>query len=53
MTRTAKQHADSASAVSTFDIQRIRVRRDGTDASGAYWGTGSDVFIGTSPDGGE
>ena len=29
------------------------MRRDGFDASGAYWGTGLDVFIATSPDGGE
>ena len=27
------------------DIQRIRVNRDGYDASGAYWGAGPDVFI--------
>ncbi len=53
MTRTSKQQASSASAVSTFDIQRIRVRRDGYDASGAYWGAGSDVFIATSADGSE
>lgn len=32
-------------------LQRIRVRRDGTDASGAYWGAGPDVFIATSADG--
>jgi hypothetical protein len=28
-----------------FDIQRIRVRADGYDADGAYWGAGPDVFI--------
>ncbi len=32
-------------------IQRIRVRRDGSDASGAYWGAGPDVFIATRADG--
>lgn len=31
-------------------LQRIRVRADGYDASGAYWGTGPDVFIATSAD---
>ena len=53
MTRTPKQQPVPAAAVPTFDIQRIRVRRDGFDASGAYWGTGLDVFIATSTDGSE
>lgn len=35
----------------TDQIHCIRVRRDGTDASGAYWGAGPDVFIATSADG--
>ena len=26
-------------------LQRIRVRADGYDANGAYWGQGPDVFI--------
>lgn len=30
-----------------FDIQRVHVRRDGYDATGAYWGAGHDVFIAT------
>lgn len=34
-----------------YNIQRIRVGRDGYDASGAYWGAGPDVFIATSADG--
>lgn len=53
MTRASKQRAGVAAGAPTFDIQRIRVRRDGHDASGAYWGTGLDVFIATSPDGAE
>jgi hypothetical protein len=36
-----------------FDIQRVRVNRDGYDASGAYWGAGHDVFVATTPDGAE
>lgn len=32
-------------------LQRIRVRADGHDAAGAYWGQGPDVFIATSADG--
>lgn len=34
-----------------MDLQRIRVRADGYDASGAYWGAGPDVFIATLRDG--
>lgn len=33
------------------ELQRIRVRVDGYDADGAYWGAGPDVFIATSADG--
>ena len=32
-------------------LQRIRVRADGYDSSGAYWGTGPDAFIATTSDG--
>ncbi len=53
MTRNPRQQPVPAAAIPTFDVQRIRVRRDGFDASGAYWGTGLDVFIATSPDGSE
>lgn len=35
----------------THQIQRIRVRRDGMDDTGAYWGAGPDVFVATSTDG--
>lgn len=35
----------------THDYQRIRVDAQGYDPSGAYWGTGPDVFIATSKDG--
>lgn len=34
-----------------YELQRIRVSRDGYDDAGAYWGAGPDVFIATSPDG--
>jgi hypothetical protein len=35
----------------SFDIQRIRVRADGYDADGAYWGAGPDVFVATARNG--
>jgi hypothetical protein len=50
MTKRTKP-ADEKSLADTFDIQRVRVNRDGYDASGAYWGAGPDVFIGTTADG--
>lgn len=34
-----------------YQLQRIRVDRQGYDDTGAYWGAGPDVFIATS-DGG-
>lgn len=34
-----------------MELQRIRVRADGYDASGAYWGAGPDVFIASLQDG--
>ena len=43
----------AASTAGRLDIQRIRVNRDGYDASGAYWGAGPDVFIATTADGTE
>lgn len=36
-----------------LDIQRIRVNRQGYDASGAYWGVGPDVFLAVTADGAE
>jgi hypothetical protein len=50
---TRKPGDQSSTAATAFDIQRIRVRRDGYDASGAYWGAGPDVFIATSANGSE
>ena len=38
-------------AARAFSLQRIPVRADGYDASGAYWGEGPPVYIGTSPAG--
>lgn len=34
-----------------LSLQRLRIDPQGYDASGAYWGTGPDVFITTSADG--
>ncbi|RTL71930.1 MAG: hypothetical protein EKK41_07385 [Hyphomicrobiales bacterium] len=48
MTRTPKS---SGATLESFAIQRIRVRRDGYDSGGTYWGAGADVFIATSHDG--
>jgi hypothetical protein len=42
---------DPTAAAPKLDIQRVRVNRDGYDASGAYWGAGPDVFIATTADG--
>jgi len=39
--------------VAKLDFQRIRVNRDGYDSSGAYWGSGPDVFIATTAAGAE
>ena len=33
-----------------YELQRIRVNRQGYDDTGAYWGAGPDVFIATSAD---
>ena len=44
--RPSPSAAPSASA-SKSDIQRIRINGQGYGASGAYWGTGPDVFIAT------
>lgn len=37
--------------MSKDSLQRIRVRADGCDSAGAYWGQGPDMFIATSADG--
>ena len=37
--------ADPNAAANKPDIQRVRVNRQGYDASGAYWGAGPDIFI--------
>lgn len=51
MTKRSKAADDTTT--NKLDIQRVRVNRDGYDASGAYWGAGPDVFIATTPDGTE
>jgi hypothetical protein len=43
--------ADPTATAPKLDIQRVRVNRDGYDASGAYWGAGPDVFIAATADG--
>lgn len=42
--------ADSGMAAK-LSLQRIRVKADGYDQTGAYWGAGPDVYIATTPDG--
>ncbi len=44
-----KMSADSGSD-GKLSLQRIRVKADGYDQAGAYWGTGPDVYIATTPD---
>lgn len=50
---SAKTRADKGTPppATNLTLQRIRVNRDGYDATGAYWGAGSDVFIATTADG--
>jgi hypothetical protein len=45
MSRKPEAKGVAAAAKLDLEIQRIRVRRDGYDATGAYWGAGHDVFI--------
>lgn len=51
MTRRTRKSDRDLGEVPAMELQRIRVRRDGYDASGAYWGAGADVFIATLNDG--
>lgn len=51
MTGRTRKAASDEPDTRTMEFQRIRVRRDGYDASGTYWGTGPDVFIATLNDG--
>ena len=53
MTKRAKPSNEVGAPSVKLDIQRVRVNRDGYDASGAYWGSGPDVYIATAPDGSE
>lgn len=43
--------AAARGAVDKLSLQRIRVRADGYDEAGAYWGAGLDVYVATTPDG--
>ena len=53
MSRKPSKEAALPSAKLEFRLQRLRINRDGYDASGAYWGAGHDVFLAASPGGGE
>lgn len=48
---SAKSSSDAAPP--KLVIQRLRLDAQGYDATGSYWGAGSDVFIATTPDGAE
>lgn len=50
MTGRARRSAPHAEA-QKLELQRIRIRADGYDARGAYWGAGPDVFIASLQDG--
>lgn len=51
MTGRARKSSSNADAAPKMELQRIRVRSDGYDASGAYWGAGPDVFVAILQDG--
>lgn len=51
MTGRARKSSPHAEAAPKLELQRIRVRADGYDASGAYWGAGPDVFVASLQDG--
>ena len=42
---------DAPATTPKHDIQRVRVNRDGYDATGAYWGAGPDIFVASLSDG--
>ena len=42
---------DASAVACKPDIRRVRVNAQGYDTSGAYWGTGSDIFIANLNDG--
>jgi hypothetical protein len=43
--------AGDRGAAGKLTLQHIRVKADGYDATGAYWGAGPDVYIATTADG--
>ncbi len=45
MTGRARKPLPHADAAPKLELQRVRVRANGYDASGAYWGAGPDVFV--------
>jgi hypothetical protein len=51
MTGRARKLLPHAAAATKLELQRVRVRADGYDASGAYWGAGTDVFVASLHDG--
>lgn len=48
---TGGARAKAEPNASKLSLQRIRVRADGYDSTGAYWGAGPDVYIATTRDG--
>lgn len=53
MSRAPKNTALRAEEIDIkrFEVQRIRLNKQGYDATGTYWGAGPDVCIATSPNG--
>ena len=51
MTGRARKSSPHIEAATKLELQRVRVRADGYDASGAYWGVGPDVFVASLQDG--
>lgn len=51
MSGGAKSKSSGDAASGKLTLQRIRVKADGYDETGAYWGAGPDVYIATTPDG--
>lgn len=51
MTVGKRKTSDNDGSTGKLSLQRIRVKADGYDQTGAYWGAGPDVYIATTPDG--
>lgn len=51
MTARPRNSGSGQPELPAMELRRVRVRRDGYDASGTYWGAGPDAFIATLQDG--